>query len=467
MMKPHRKLEVWQKAIELTKNVYELTKKMPKEEKYGLSIQMKRCAVSVPSNIAEGVARRGQKEAIQFFSMARASLSELDTQLELCLQLGFITEKEFNEISNLLEKVDSLLNGLLKYRNKLLSLKKCLFIFLPFYLFTLLPFTAYTLPPLVITEVAPGEPGTKDWIEIFVSSSGDYAGWKIESGYPKRLVKVLPSRQYNRGDIIVITMNSQEPDSNEKGVYWMFYSTNTDGLYDSDGILYITDPSGNWVDAVGWSNRDGDMAKDAISVYNSMKQNNMWKEGPDTGIDGTNDKEVQNSLVDWSDGATRDGASIQRYKDFNGMPKDTNSLYDWFYSRSNTKGYGYKEVVSVTQKVVEVDKNTNPFCPEDVNNNFVKINFNIDDSDAKKTIVIYDIKGKEVKKLLDRDMLPNGDITQYSGVKTGSISWDGKLSDGISRAPTGVYIVYFEAYNPATGKKYVGKDVIVVGRKFK
>ncbi|MCS7227391.1 MAG: hypothetical protein NZ839_00315 [Endomicrobia bacterium] len=321
----------------------------------------------------------------------------------------------------------------------------------------------YSSATLIITEVAPGEPGSKDWLEIFVSSSGDYSGWKIYCGYPKQLIKELPFRDYQKGDIIVITMNSIEPDAQQKNIYWTFFSTSSEGLYDSDGIVYIVNKDGEWVDAVGWSNRDGDIAKDAVSSYNEMKQQNMWKEGPSIGVDGRDDKEIQNSLVDWSDGAKRDAASIQRYRDFNGLPKDTNSLYDWYYSKLHTKGYGYKEVISLTHKIVEVDKNTNPFSPQEGN---VKINFNIPDEEAKKTIIIYNITGKEIIKLLDRDVLPNGDNITYSKVTTGAISWNGRQSDGISLAPTGVYIVYFEAYNPTTGRKYIGRDVIVVGRKF-
>jgi hypothetical protein len=338
-------------------------------------------------------------------------------------------------------------------------MKKLIILFFVFH-----PLIVYSLPPLVITEVAPGEPSSKDWIEIFVSSSGDYGGYKVCCGYPKKVIKILPSRNYEKGDIIVITMSSTLEDAQEKQNYWMFYSTDTTGLYDSDGTVYITDENDNWIDAVGWSNRDGEMAKDARITYNEMKQNNMWIEGPQN-ADGNNDVEVQNSLVDWSQGAKTDGASIQRYRDFNGLPKDTDSIYDWFYSKTNTKGYGYKDVVSETQKVVEVDKNTNPFCPEDLSNNFVKINFFIDDFDAKKTIVIYDITGNEIVKFLDKDRLPNGDVSTYSSVRAGSITWDGKKSDG-SRVKTGVYIVYFEAYNSATGKKYIGKDVVVVGRKW-
>lgn len=323
----------------------------------------------------------------------------------------------------------------------------------------------FSLPPLVITEVAPGETGTKDWVEIFVSSSGDYGGWKLCSGYPQKIIKVLPSRNYSRGDIIVIIMNTQKEDMTEKQNYWIFYSSDTEGLYDSEGILYLVDVNNNWIDAVGWSNRDGDISKTACTAYNEMKKNNMWVDGPEQAIDGTNDAEVQNSLVDWSDGAKRDGASIQRYKDFNGLPKDTNSLSDWFYSKTATMGYGYKEVVSETQKVVEVDKNTNPFCPEDTNNNFVKINFNIPEFEAEKTIIIYDISGNEIIKLLDKDRLPNGNLSVYKSVNKGNITWDGKNKEGF-RVATGVYVVYFEAYNPNNGNKYVGKDIVVVGRKW-
>jgi len=324
------------------------------------------------------------------------------------------------------------------------------------------PLIVYSLPPLVITEVAPGETSSKDWIEIFVSSSGNYGDYKICCGYPEKVIKILPSRSYKKGDIIVITMSSTLEDNQEKQNYWMFYSTDTIGLYSTEGTVYITDKNDNWIDAVGWSNRDGKMAEKARTAYNKMKQNNMWIDGPQI-ADGNNDIEVGDSLVDWSKGTG--GASIQRYRNFNGLPKDTNSINDWFYSKTNTKGYGYKEIISETQKVVEVDKNTNPFSPEDLENNFVKINFNIEDPEAKKTMIICDISGKEVIKLLDKDQLPNGDVSTYSFIKSGSITWDGKRHDG-SRVPTGVYIVYFEAYNSSTGKKYVGKDVVVVGRKW-
>ncbi len=78
-MKDHRDLDVWKLAVELAKSVYEITGEYPKEESYGLAAQMRRSAVSVASNIAEGAARQGDKEFVRFLHMALGSASELDT----------------------------------------------------------------------------------------------------------------------------------------------------------------------------------------------------------------------------------------------------------------------------------------------------------------------------------------------------------------------------------------------------
>ena len=88
--RPHRKLEVWQRAMALVIRIYDLTKGFPNSEAYGLSSQMRRSAVSVPCNIAEGAARKSKAEFLQFLNIAQGSLSELDTQLELAYMLGYI-----------------------------------------------------------------------------------------------------------------------------------------------------------------------------------------------------------------------------------------------------------------------------------------------------------------------------------------------------------------------------------------
>lgn len=82
-MKTHKDLDVWKSAIELTRRIYGFTKGFPKDEAYGLTAQMRRAAVSIASNIAEGAARQGNKEFIQFLYIAVGSSAELDTQLEI------------------------------------------------------------------------------------------------------------------------------------------------------------------------------------------------------------------------------------------------------------------------------------------------------------------------------------------------------------------------------------------------
>ena len=114
MEKPHRKLIAWQKSMDLTTLVYQLTEKFPRTEQYGLTSQMRRAAVSIPSNLAEGAARKGLKEFEQFLHIARGSLSELDTQLEVACRVGYLTRSDLKTIEELLPDVDRLLNGLLK-----------------------------------------------------------------------------------------------------------------------------------------------------------------------------------------------------------------------------------------------------------------------------------------------------------------------------------------------------------------
>lgn len=113
--KTYKDLEVWIKARVLTKQVYLLTTEFPKEEQYGLTSQMRRCVVSVPSNIAEGYGRQYKKETIQFFHIARGSLYELETQLYIATDLGYLGETLFNEVLKRLEECRKLLSGLINY----------------------------------------------------------------------------------------------------------------------------------------------------------------------------------------------------------------------------------------------------------------------------------------------------------------------------------------------------------------
>jgi four helix bundle protein len=114
--RPHRRLIAWQKAIDLTQNVYAVTSKFPIEERFGLTSQMKRAAVSVASNIAEGAARFSTGEKLHFFRMARGSLSELDTQIEITERLAYLSSNDRSFLQEHLDEVGRLLQGLIASR---------------------------------------------------------------------------------------------------------------------------------------------------------------------------------------------------------------------------------------------------------------------------------------------------------------------------------------------------------------
>ena len=86
----HRKLLAWQQSIALVEHIYHVTKPFPKDETFGLTAQLRRSAVSVPSNIAEGAGRNSTKELVQFLGIASGSLAEVDTQLEIAMRLGYL-----------------------------------------------------------------------------------------------------------------------------------------------------------------------------------------------------------------------------------------------------------------------------------------------------------------------------------------------------------------------------------------
>ncbi len=113
-MKSHKDLEVWQAAIDLARDIYELTKSFPKEEQYGIIAQMRRSAVSVASNIAEGAARQGTKEFVQFLYVAVGSASELDTQLEISRAAKLVKSDLLDPVQAELTRVTMMLRGLIR-----------------------------------------------------------------------------------------------------------------------------------------------------------------------------------------------------------------------------------------------------------------------------------------------------------------------------------------------------------------
>lgn len=110
-----RNLKVWRRAVDLTAEIYQLTKKLPKDEAFGLSSQMKRAAVSIPSNIAEGQGRESFKEYIHFLSIAYGSLCEIETQVEISKRMSFLKEEETVAAEQMIVETAKMLKSLLSY----------------------------------------------------------------------------------------------------------------------------------------------------------------------------------------------------------------------------------------------------------------------------------------------------------------------------------------------------------------
>lgn len=109
----YRELIVWQKSIDLVVVLYSLIQKFPQSEMYSLSSQMKRSAISIPSNIAEGRYWGTRKDFVQFPRVAYASGAELETQLEIAKRLSFVSTSEYNKVCALLSEIMRMLNGML------------------------------------------------------------------------------------------------------------------------------------------------------------------------------------------------------------------------------------------------------------------------------------------------------------------------------------------------------------------
>jgi four helix bundle protein len=117
-MKGYKELEAWKKSMSLVTEVYTLTKGFPKEEIYGLTAQIRRAAISIPANIAEGMGRNHRKETIQFLHIARGSIYETDTLLTVALNVRIISGQQLLPVALMIEECIKILNGLIAYYEK-------------------------------------------------------------------------------------------------------------------------------------------------------------------------------------------------------------------------------------------------------------------------------------------------------------------------------------------------------------
>lgn len=120
-MHTYKELIVWQKSIDLVCKIYKVTENLPKSEQYGLKSQMRRSAISIPSNIAEGRSRSTRKEFSRFLTISHGSTAELETQTEVGLRLKLINEEDFINILDLIGQIKAMLGSMIRKLNPLLK----------------------------------------------------------------------------------------------------------------------------------------------------------------------------------------------------------------------------------------------------------------------------------------------------------------------------------------------------------
>ncbi len=111
-MRPHHSLDAWKRSIDFVVDVYKMTDTFPKEEKFGLTSQIRRAAVSIPANIAEGAARKSDKEFLQFLSIAQGSASEVETEVLIAHRLGFLEKQNYESLRDSLNDIGRMVTGL-------------------------------------------------------------------------------------------------------------------------------------------------------------------------------------------------------------------------------------------------------------------------------------------------------------------------------------------------------------------
>lgn len=113
-MKTHKDLDVWKKSVDFVVDIYQLSGKFPKEERYGLVNQMRRASVSIPSNIAEGAARNHSKEFARFLYIALSSGAEIETQIIIATRLGYLNQQNSEILLNKLTSIQKMIQGLIR-----------------------------------------------------------------------------------------------------------------------------------------------------------------------------------------------------------------------------------------------------------------------------------------------------------------------------------------------------------------
>ncbi|MFH1258289.1 MAG: FlgD immunoglobulin-like domain containing protein [Elusimicrobiota bacterium] len=326
-------------------------------------------------------------------------------------------------------------------------------------MFLLFPSLLLAVPHILITEIAPSEPNA-DWMELFVLEESDLTGLTVYEG--SKVVKTFPPLNLKKYSYLILHFNSALPDendttgdTNQNGI-WDLYLADT-GLTATDNVISLRQTAESWLDAVCFSNRDSQMSKSARTAFNEIPAQH-WNVGK-VFADETNDLLTQSCLADWSFG--KEGKSLTRNCDAQLLPIDSQNQQDWIVSSSPTPGWGYQKEdnrnrenpqpanFAQTEKNLEIQE-PNPFSPHQGGK--ANIAWHLP-AEANRSISIYDLSGRLVRRLLDQ---------KQDGLSYGTIQWDGRNDNG-DIVPIGVYIVYLQTKVGTAVTKTTA--IIVVARK--
>ena len=239
-LKSFKNLTVWQKAVDLAALVYSVTEKFPKPELYGITNQMRRSAVSISSNIAEGFKRNHNKEKTQFYNIAYGSVAELESQIEVSLKLSFLNNQDYQNLISLVIEVGKMLDGLIKSVNKKSLLKSYILnpifflAFLSSIFYILNPFVAFAVEISFDAERTQMQVGEQFKVNLIIDTEQkSINAFEGKIVFPSNLIEIKEVRDGNS----IVNFWIERPSINSKS-YILYSGITPGGFSGQNGLIF-------------------------------------------------------------------------------------------------------------------------------------------------------------------------------------------------------------------------------------
>ena len=242
-LKSFKKLTVWQKAVDLAVFIYSVTEKFPKSELYGITNQMRRSAVSISSNIAEGFKRNHNKEKTQFYNIAYGSVAELESQIEVSLKLNFLNNQDYQNLISLVIEVGKMLDGLIKSVNRNSSPKSpssyiltpiFFFLFLSSIFYILNPFSAFAAEISFDAKTTQTQVGEQFKIDLIIDTEQkSINAFEGRIAFPSDLIEIKEVRDGNS----IVNFWIERPSITSKS-YILYSGITPGGFSGQNGLIF-------------------------------------------------------------------------------------------------------------------------------------------------------------------------------------------------------------------------------------